>query len=59
MERLEIEFNENKNGEILAQVINFPSKDTTLSQKDIYSLIEDLVLASTSIDEISDLNLNS
>ncbi|MFK5948301.1 MAG: hypothetical protein QM500_05990 [Methylococcales bacterium] len=58
MERLEIEFNENKNGEILAQVINFPSKDTLLSQKDIYSLIEDLMLASTSIDEISDLNLN-
>ncbi len=59
MEKLEIEFNEDKSGEILAQVINFPSKDTTLSQEDICSLIEDLMLASTSIDEISDLNLNS
>ncbi len=55
MEKLEIEYVENRNGEILAQVNNFPSKNTTLSQKDIGSLIEDLMLASGSIDGISDL----
>ena len=55
MEKLEIEFVENRNGEILAQVKNFPSKDTTLSQKDIWSLIDDLILASVSIAGISDL----
>jgi hypothetical protein len=36
MEKLEIEYVKNK---------NFPSKDTTLSQKDIWSLIDDLMLA--------------
>jgi hypothetical protein len=55
MEKLEIEYVENRNGEILAQVKNFPSKDTTLSQKDIWSLIDDLMLASGSIVGISDL----
>jgi len=55
MEKLEIEFIENSNGEILAQVKNFPSKDTTPSQKDIWSLIDDLILASGSIVGISDL----
>jgi hypothetical protein len=55
MEKLEIEFVENRNGEILAQVKNFPSKNTTLSQKDIWSLIEDLMLASSSIVGTSDL----
>lgn len=55
MEKLEIEFVENKNGDILAQVKNFPSKDTSLSQKDIWSLIDDLMLASGSIVGISDL----
>jgi len=55
MEKLEIEFVVNRNGEILAQVKNFPSKDAPLSQQEIWSLIDDLILASGSIAGISDL----
>jgi hypothetical protein len=55
MEKLEIEFVENSNGKILAQVKNFPGKDTALSQKDIWSLIDDLMLAPGSIAGTSDL----
>jgi len=53
MEKLEIEFIKHINGEILVRIENLPSQDTTLSRKDICSLIEDLILASSSIDDMS------
>ncbi len=55
MEKLEVEFVRSRDGEILLQVKNFPNNDTTLCQKDIWSLVEDLILASSHIDEITTL----
>ena len=55
MEKLDVEFVGASDGEVLVYIKNFPNEDTTLSQKEIWSIVEDLILASSQINEISAL----
>lgn len=55
MEKLDVEFVGASDGEVLVYIKNFPNEDTTLSQKEIWSIVEDLILASSQINEITDL----